>query len=172
MFNPKTEPFLLRRPIRLGFWSACFPACLFFFFYWIHTLYFSSPLSSSCFQHFFENTLWILTEKNGIKGLANILCFLNKGRTGSGFCCVYFVLFCFGRKDRTLTNDSSEIAQIIFFLLSSQHSNDLLQRQSQKKPPRPARTRGKVFFTTHMGDMRSLWMDQCFLWEVMRWEVF
>lgn len=45
-------------------------------------------------------------------------------------------------------HDSSEIVQIIFFfaLLSSQHSNDLLQRQSRKKPPRPARMQAKVFF--------------------------
>lgn len=63
-------------------------------FYWIHTSYFSSPFSSSCFLAF----LWKYVvntdrkKKDGTKGLANNSCFLNKGRNGSG---VLLCLLCF-----------------------------------------------------------------------------
>lgn len=77
---------------------ACQPLLLislfpFLPFYWIHISYFSSPFSPSCFSAF----LWKYVvntdrKKNGTKGLANVSCFLNKGRNGSG---VLLCLFCF-----------------------------------------------------------------------------
>lgn len=89
-FHSQAGPFLLQWPVSLCFWSACFPACLFIESIF-RILVVHSVLPAS--QHFFENMLWILTgKKNGTKGLANVSCFLNKGRNGSG---VLLCLFCF-----------------------------------------------------------------------------
>lgn len=147
-FHSQARPFLLQWPVSLCFWSACFPACLFIESIF-RILVVHSVLPAS--QHFFENMLWILTEKkNGTKGLANVSCFLNKGRNGSGG--GLLCLFCFALLLKEGQNINAwqqwDCTDNFFFfaLLSSQHSNDLLQRQSRKKPPRPARTRAKVFF--------------------------
>lgn len=79
-----------------------------------------------------------------------------------------------GLRQGTLTYNSSEITQINFsVLLSSKHPNDQLQRIKKEIIPFSVPDWERVgSFTSHVGDMRSLWMDHCFLWVVMRWEVF